>query len=109
MRPRLSRKVRLQWDQVRERPTLLYPEGMLMLNPTAQAVLELCDSQRTIADIARELAERYDGGSAAETSPGAGTSAEPDERAAAVERDVIVLLERLDRRGWLADDAAGRA
>ncbi len=60
-RPQLAPGVRLRWDDVRERHVLLYPEGALTLNETAANVLELCDGERTIDDIAQELSSRYDG------------------------------------------------
>ncbi len=37
-RPRLAGKARLKWDAVREKHLLLYPEGVLVLNPTAHDV-----------------------------------------------------------------------
>ncbi len=67
-RPRLARKVRLQWNAPRNQTLLLYPEGALALNPTAHAVLELCDGDRTLGDIVRELASRFDGSAAQRTS-----------------------------------------
>ncbi len=60
-RPQLAPGVRLRWDDVRRRHVLLYPEGALTLNETAADVLELCDGERTIDDIAQELSSRYDG------------------------------------------------
>jgi len=60
-KPRLATGVRLQWDRVRERHVLLYPEGALALNATAADVLELCDGVRTIDDIAAALSARYEG------------------------------------------------
>jgi pyrroloquinoline quinone biosynthesis protein D len=57
--PILWRLARLDFDPVRQQPVLLYPEGTLLLNPTGAAILELCDGQRTIADIAGILGERY--------------------------------------------------
>ena len=58
-RPRLWRLARLDFDRVRQRPVLLYPEGAMFLNDTGRAILELCDGQRTVADIARTLGDRY--------------------------------------------------
>ncbi len=58
-RPALWRLARLDFDQVRSRPVLLYPEGAVLLNETGKAILELCDGQRTIAEIAQVLGERY--------------------------------------------------
>jgi pyrroloquinoline quinone biosynthesis protein D len=60
-RPQLATGVRLRWDKVRERHVLLGPEGALALNPTAAAVLELCDGKRTLDDVAGALSEQYGG------------------------------------------------
>jgi pyrroloquinoline quinone biosynthesis protein D len=38
---------------------LLTPETVTLLNGTGAAVLELCDGERTIADILVELRARY--------------------------------------------------
>ena len=57
--PRLAAKVRLKWDEVRQKPLLLFPEGVLVLNPTAHEVVSLCDGQRTVAEIVKTLAEKF--------------------------------------------------
>ena len=62
---------------------LLFPEGVLLLNTTAAAVLELCDGRRTPADVVARLGRRY------------GT--EPDE----LIRDVTEFLGHLRERGLL--------
>ena len=58
-RPRLSVQARLQWDSVREKQVLLMPEGVLVLNQTAAAVLTRCDGQRSVADIVADLSTEY--------------------------------------------------
>jgi pyrroloquinoline quinone biosynthesis protein D len=58
-KPRLAAKVRLKWDEVRQKPLLLFPEGVLVLNPTAHEVVALCDGQRTIAEIVKTLSEKF--------------------------------------------------
>jgi pyrroloquinoline quinone biosynthesis protein D len=58
-RPRLTNRARLQFDATRQKHVLLFPEGLLVLNETAAAIIELCDGQRTVGDIAAELGERY--------------------------------------------------
>jgi pyrroloquinoline quinone biosynthesis protein D len=58
-KPRLAPKTRLKWDGTREKHLLLIPEGMLVLNRTAQEVLELCDGARTVAEIVQTLRARY--------------------------------------------------
>ena len=60
-RPRLVDGSRLHYDDVREEHLLLIPEGAVRLNATAAQVLELCDGERTVHDIAAALSERYTG------------------------------------------------
>ena len=58
--PSLWRLARMDYDAVRARPVLLYPEGVVFLNDTGRAILELCDGRRTVGEIAATLAARYD-------------------------------------------------
>ena len=58
-RPRLALHVRLAYDQTRQRHVLLTPETVTLLNGTGAAILELCDGQRTVAEILAELRGRY--------------------------------------------------
>jgi coenzyme PQQ biosynthesis protein PqqD len=58
-RPRLWRLARIDFDRVRGRPVLLYPEGAMFINQTGKAILELCDGRRTAAEIAGELERHY--------------------------------------------------
>jgi pyrroloquinoline quinone biosynthesis protein D len=81
-RPHLANGVRLHWDGVRERHVLLYPEGALALNETATAVLELCNGERTVDDIASELGARFE---------------------ADVQTDVQNLLQAMKERGLVSD------
>ncbi len=81
--PKLWRLARLGHDAVRGRPVLLYPEGAVLLNDTAKAILELVDGRRTIADISAELSARYGG--------------------ADVQADVLECLERLTRQELIRD------
>ena len=60
-RPRLVTGARLQYDDVREEHVLLVPEGVVRLNPSAAAVLELCDGERSLEEIINTLSARYDG------------------------------------------------
>ncbi|MDQ3207509.1 MAG: pyrroloquinoline quinone biosynthesis peptide chaperone PqqD [Gemmatimonadota bacterium] len=50
---------RLQFDPVRQRPVLLYPEGAVLLNDTGAAILELCNGTNTVEGIVTILNERY--------------------------------------------------
>jgi pyrroloquinoline quinone biosynthesis protein D len=57
--PRLWRVARLDFDPVRQRHVLLYPEGAVLLNDTGAAILQLCDGTRTVQEIASILGDRY--------------------------------------------------
>jgi pyrroloquinoline quinone biosynthesis protein D len=57
--PTLARGVRLQTDSKTGNSVLLFPEGVLELNETAQEILAHCDG-RTVSEIIRALAEEYD-------------------------------------------------
>jgi pyrroloquinoline quinone biosynthesis protein D len=57
--PSLWRLARLQFDPVRNQRVLLYPEGVVLLNDTGAAVLDLCDGRRSVAEIASILGERF--------------------------------------------------
>ena len=57
--PKLWRMARLQFDAVRQRPVLLYPEGAVLLNDTGAAILELCDGSNTVGQIVKILSQRY--------------------------------------------------
>ena len=84
-RPRLVTGARLQYDDVREEHVLLVPEGAVRLNPTAAAVLELCDGERSLADIVGARSARYEG--------------------ADVRDDVLELVDAMARRGLVVDAA----
>lgn len=60
MTPRVAAKARLQWDGVRNRHVLLYPEGLVALNPTAAEILGLCDGRRTVEQIVAVLSSKYE-------------------------------------------------
>ena len=81
--PRLHPKARLQHDDVRGRDVLLYPEGLVALNPTGAEILELCDGVRSVADVVATLERRYG------AAGGAG----------GVERDVTAFLDGLAAKG----------
>jgi pyrroloquinoline quinone biosynthesis protein D len=84
-RPRLVTGARLRYDDVREEHLLLVPEGAVRLNPTAAAVLELCDGERSIDEIVSTLSARYEGSDLGD--------------------DVHGLVDALTQRGLVVDAA----
>ena len=57
--PRLAQGCRLSIHQGSS--IVLYPEGMIRLDRTAQDILRLCDGQHTLEQILAILAQRYTG------------------------------------------------
>ena len=57
--PTLARGVRLRTDSKTGNRVLLFPEGVLELNETAQDIVSRCDG-RTVSEIIQALAEEYD-------------------------------------------------
>ena len=63
---------------------LLIPEGALRLKGPARTIVELCDGQRTLADVVEELRRHY-----------------PSAQPARIETEAEALLARLRERGVL--------
>ena len=57
--PRLASGVRLEIDTTTGRGVLLFPEGILELNETAQDIITRCDGH-TLREIVLGLAQEYD-------------------------------------------------
>ena len=79
--PKLSRKFRLQFEPAQDRWVLLYPEGMVQLNPSAAEILKRCDGERSVEGIVAELEAAYN--------------------AQGIAPEVRNLLEEGQRRGWI--------
>ncbi|HJV02240.1 MAG TPA: pyrroloquinoline quinone biosynthesis peptide chaperone PqqD [Burkholderiaceae bacterium] len=79
--PKLSRLFRLQWEEAQQAYVLLYPEGLVRLNPSAAEILKRCDGQREVADIVRDLEMAFQ---ASDLGP-----------------DVLAFLAEARQRGWL--------
>jgi pyrroloquinoline quinone biosynthesis protein D len=50
---------RLQWEDAQDCFVILYPEGMVKLNPAAGEILSRCDGARSVADIVAELEAKF--------------------------------------------------
>ncbi|MFT3843275.1 MAG: pyrroloquinoline quinone biosynthesis peptide chaperone PqqD [Myxococcaceae bacterium] len=61
LKPKLSKKARVQRDKVTGKNVLLYPERGLVLNDTAYAIVERCDGARTVGQIVDELVAKFEG------------------------------------------------
>lgn len=85
--PKLVRRVRLRWDAARGTHALLYPEGLLVLNPSAAEVLGYCDGAHTVREILDTLAVEH-----------------PEVSAEVLAADVREVLARVRDRGFLTVD-----
>jgi pyrroloquinoline quinone biosynthesis protein D len=83
-RPLLALHARYRWDKVRGQHQLLFPEGLLVLNETGEAIVRLCDG-RTTGELVAALSARFPEGNLA--------------------ADVDEFLGRLARKGLLRDAA----
>ncbi|HEU4846286.1 MAG TPA: pyrroloquinoline quinone biosynthesis peptide chaperone PqqD [Burkholderiaceae bacterium] len=79
--PKLSRLFRLQWEEAQQAYVLLYPEGLVRLNPSAAEILQRCDGKRDVAGIVLELETAF--------------------QTSGLEADVRAFLGEAQQRGWL--------
>ena len=81
-RPVLARHARYRWDNLRQQHQLVFPEGVLVLNESGAAIVQLCDG-RPLGEILAALELQF--------------------KDAPLETDVPVFLERLVERGLVID------
>jgi pyrroloquinoline quinone biosynthesis protein D len=53
--PQMSPTFRFQWEEAQGCHVLLYPEGMVKLNPAAGEILKRCDGEASVAGIIDNL------------------------------------------------------
>jgi pyrroloquinoline quinone biosynthesis protein D len=58
-RPRVAPGFRLQWEPAQNCHVLLYPEGMVKLNPSAGEIMKRCDGNASVADIVADLEKAF--------------------------------------------------
>lgn len=82
----LSSNYRLQWEDAQQCFVLLYPEGMIQLNPTAGEILQRCQQKIRIEDLITSLQKKFP---------------DADELIA----DVVVFIFEAEQQGWLEREA----
>ena len=80
--PHLRRGFRFQWEPAQDCHVLLYPEGMIKLNPSAGAILAEVDGVRSVGAIISDLQAKY-----------------PD--AEGIDADILAFLEVARERFWI--------
>jgi pyrroloquinoline quinone biosynthesis protein D len=84
-RPMLPRHAKLKFDETRQRWVILAPERVLAPDDIAVEILQLCDSQRSVAQMIDQLADKY---------------VAPRD---AIGADVIAMLQDLADKGFLVE------
>jgi len=82
-RPRLSPQFVFRWEASQDAYILLYPEGLIKLNPAAGEILKRCDGVRTAEAIVADLDQAFPG--------------QPE----AIARDTQAFLVAAHDKGWL--------
>lgn len=59
--PRIASGFRMQFEPAQDCSVLLYPEGMVTLNPSAAEILTRCDGEKSVAMLCNELSEAFEG------------------------------------------------
>jgi len=70
-----------RWSTQGEDRAVLFPEGMIRVQATGLSILELCDGERTVAQIVAALQEKY-------------AQADPEK----IREDVLSFLEALQAK-----------
>lgn len=60
-RPKLNPKYLLRWEKSQDAYILLYPEGVIKLNPSASEILKRCTGQLSVEDMVAELNSLFAG------------------------------------------------
>lgn len=79
--PTFASTHRLQWEEAQDCFVILYPEGMVKLNPSSAEILQQCDGEKNVEKIVNDLQEKY-----------------PD---ANLEEDILNFLEVAHNNGWI--------
>ena len=82
-RPQLSPQFVFRWEASQDAHILLYPEGLIKLNPAAAEILKRCDGARDAEAIIADL------------------SASCPEHADAIAVDTHAFLDAALKKGWL--------
>lgn len=78
---RITPTYRMQWEPAQNTHVLLYPEGMVKLNPSASEILKRCDGERSIRQVIDDLEAQFPG--------------------ADLEADVLKFLHTAHEQGWI--------
>lgn len=79
--PMIASTHRLQWEEAQDCYVILYPEGMVKLNPSSAEILKQCDGEKDVKTIVDDLQKKF---------------SETD-----LEKDILNFLEVAHGNGWI--------
>ena len=79
--PMIAPTHRLQWEETQDCYVILYPEGMVKLNPSSAEILQQCDGKKDIKQIIKDLQNKF---------------SEAD-----LEKDILNFMEVAHGNGWI--------
>jgi len=82
-RPRINSLYLFRWEPTQDAYVLLYPEGVVKLNPTAGEILKRCTGSTSVRALVADLAALY--------------NADADK----VEQGALKFLELAHAKGWI--------
>ncbi|MEO8936105.1 MAG: pyrroloquinoline quinone biosynthesis peptide chaperone PqqD [Burkholderiaceae bacterium] len=80
--PRIGAGFRLQFEPAQDCHVLLYPEGMVKLNPTASEIMKRLDGQSSVAAVVADLEDAF--------------------QTTGLEGDVLAFVSMARQQRWLA-------
>lgn len=85
--PVMAPTFRLQWEEAQNGYVILYPEGMIKLNPAAGEILSRVDGETTVAALIEDLQRKF-----------------PD--AETLNADVVTFLSTAHEHQWIRHKSA---
>ena len=79
--PMIAPTHRLQWEEAQDCYVVLYPEGMVKLNPSSAEILQQCDGEKDVKQIIEDLQKKFS--------------------QANLEKDILNFLEVAHGNGWI--------
>lgn len=79
--PTLSPLFRFQWEEAQQCHVVLYPEGMVKLNPSAGEIMKQVNGESSISEVIQTLSDLFDG--------------------VDVSEDVLSFFKEAEGNGWI--------
>ena len=82
---KISSHHRFQWEEAQNCYVILFPEGMVKLNPSAGEILNLVNGKNTVLDVISSLKNKF-------------------KDAGDIDKDIISMFEFALEKAWITKD-----